>query len=252
MLATRYPIRTRHDVQIWRNLDWEGAFRLTALSGRIDPVAMRSFFKYTRQHGGVVFMSHATAAKVGGDFDGDNFQIMPVSRQHKPLAEIRNPNRDWSDLTPLVEQVRREGWGQEVTTPKVKRRLATHVAPERSEDVTGRNRPWLASAAIHQGGHRQAFLADADRHLDAQALDAEARQTTVQTLADAAQHPDQSLDAAVEIAQAHGFDAHAWLTGREPDLFALARAYNREQLARQALKNMDSDLGQIVYTISRV
>ncbi len=118
-------------------------------------------------------MSHATAAKVGGDFDGDNFQIMPVSRQHRPLAEIRNPNRDWSDLTPLVEQVRREGWGQEVTTPKVKRRLATHVAPERPEDVTDRNRPWLASAAIHQGGHRQQFLADLGQHLDAQALDAE-------------------------------------------------------------------------------
>jgi hypothetical protein len=252
VLATRYPIRTRHDVQIWRNLDWEGAFRLTVLGGRIDPVTMRSFFKYAQQHKGVVFMSHATAAKVGGDFDGDNFQIMPVSRQYRPLAEIRNPNRDWSDLTPLVDQVRCEGWGQEVTTAKVKRRLATHIAPERPEDVTDRNRPWLASAAIQQGGHRQAFLADVGRHLDAQALDAESRQAAVQAFADAAQHPNQSLDAAVEVAQAHGFDAHAWITQREPDLFDLARAYNREQLARQALKNMDSDLGQIVYTISRV
>jgi hypothetical protein len=252
VLATRYPIRTRHDVQIWRNLDWDSAFKLTALGNRIDPVTMRSFFKYAEQHKGVVFMSHATAAKVGGDFDGDNFQIMPVSRQYKTLAEIRNPNRDWSDLLPLVDQVRREGWGQEVTTAKVKRRLATHVAPERPEDVTDRNRPWLASAAIQQGGHRQQFLTVLGQHLDAPALDAKARQATVQTLADAAQHPDQSLDAAVEVAQAHGFDAHAWVSQRETDPFALARAYNREQIARQALKNMDSDLGQIVYTISRV
>ena len=113
------------------------------LKGKIDPLAMRSFFRYAERHKGVVFMSHATAAKVGGDFDGDNFQIMPISKEYRPLTEIRSPNRDWSDLTPLVEQVRREGWGQEVTTPKVKRRLATHVAPERPGDVTGRNRPWL-------------------------------------------------------------------------------------------------------------
>jgi hypothetical protein len=252
VLATRYPIRTRHDVQLWRNLDWDSAFKLTVLGGRIDPLTMRSFFKYAQQHKGVVFMSHATAAKVGGDFDGDNFQIMPVSKQHKPLAEIRNPNRDWSDLTPLVEQVHREGWSQEVTTAKVKRRLATHVAPERPEDVTDRNRPWLASAVIHQGGHRQQFLADLGQHLDAQVLDAESRQATVQALTEAVQHPDQSLDNAVELAQKHGFEAHAWVSRREGDLFPLARAYNCEQLARQALKNMDSDLGQIVYTISRV
>jgi hypothetical protein len=60
---------------------------------------------------------------------------MPVTR-YKPLDEIASPNHDWSDLAPLADQVRREGWGQEATTPKVKRRLATHVAPERPQDVT--------------------------------------------------------------------------------------------------------------------
>ena len=57
---------------------------------------------------------------------------------------------------------------------------------------------------------------------------------------------------AVEIAEAHGLDSHGWVARREPDLFGLARRYNREQAAHQALKNMDSYLGQIVYTISRV
>ena len=37
----------------------------------------------------------------GGDFDGDVFQLMPVTR-HKPLEEIGKPNRDWSDLVPLA------------------------------------------------------------------------------------------------------------------------------------------------------
>ncbi len=67
--------------------------------------------------------------------------------------------------------------------------------------------------------------------------------------------PDRSLDQAVEIAEAHGFDAHGWIAGRtgsEGDLFPLARRYNRAQAGRQALKNMDSYLGQIVYTVSRV
>ncbi len=35
VLATRYPIRTRHDVQIWRNLDWDSAFKLDR-PGRAD------------------------------------------------------------------------------------------------------------------------------------------------------------------------------------------------------------------------
>jgi hypothetical protein len=64
---------------------------------------------------------------------------MPVTH-YKPLDEIARPSREWSDLAPLADQVRREGWGQETTTPKVKRRLATYVAPERPQDVTEGNR----------------------------------------------------------------------------------------------------------------
>jgi hypothetical protein len=194
-------------------------------------------------------MSHATAKRVGGDFDGDVFQLMPVTR-YRPLDQIDRPNRDWSDLAPLADQVRREGWGQETTTPKVKRRLATHVAPERLQDVTEGNRKWLASAAIHQGGHREPFLVEWGHHLDAQHLGNKGE--IAQTLSEIAQDPTRSLDEAVEIAEVHGFDAYAWARNREGDLYALAKAYNREQVARQALKNMDSYLGQIVYTVARV
>ncbi|MGD8463016.1 MAG: winged helix-turn-helix domain-containing protein [Anaerolineae bacterium] len=260
VLATRYPIRTRHDVQIWNNVQsWKERKELgyhapnEAEHGRI-----LSFFLYARRHKGAVFMSHATAKRVGGDFDGDVFQLMPVTH-HKPLDQsqrhssgIDKPNRDWSDLAPLADQARREGWGQETTTPKVKRRLVTHVAPERSEDVTEGNRKWLASAAIQQGGHREEFLVALGHHLDAQELSPEEKQELTESLDTIAGAPDRSLDEAVEIAAAHGFDAHRWISDRERDLYALARAHNREQAARQALKNMDSYLGQIVYAVARV
>ncbi|MBN1139030.1 MAG: hypothetical protein JXM73_20765, partial [Anaerolineae bacterium] len=119
VLATRYPIRTKHDVQIWHNLDWH-AFQKLGLETGLDEREVSRFFRYAREHQGVAFMSHATAKRVGGDFDGDVFQLMPVT-PCKPLEEISRPNRDWSDLAPLVDQVRREGWGQGEITPKVKR-----------------------------------------------------------------------------------------------------------------------------------
>jgi hypothetical protein len=250
VMATRYPIRTRHDVQIWHNVDWQAVHRLGLQLG-LDERDLARFFRYAGKHKGAVFMSHATAKRVGGDFDGDVFQLMPVTR-HKPLTEIPRPNRDWSDLAPLADQVRREGWGQETTTPKVKRRLATHVAPERPEVVTDKNRRWLASAAIQQGGHRDEFLHDLAAHLDAQSLEPETREELAGTFGDISGDPARSLDQAVEIAGTHGFDAHGWIAQREGNLFNLARAYNREQNARQALKNLDSYLGQIVYTVARV
>ena len=254
VMATRYPIRTQHDVQIWRNVhSWKELEKLGFQAGSEEEQGrILSFFLYARKHKGAVFMSHATAKRVGGDFDGDVFQLMPVT-PYKPLAEIANPNRDWSDLAPLADQVRREGWGSQGTTPKVKRRLATHVAPERPEEVTAGNRKWLASAAIYQGGHRGQFLVELGHHLDSQSLSVEQREQIGRTLGEIAGDADRSLDEAVEIAEAHGFDAHAWMGQRaREDLFALARRYNRAQAGRQALKNMDTHLGQIVYTISRV
>jgi len=251
VLATRYPIRTRHDVQIWHNVrSWKELERLGfQVPSEAEQGRILSFFLYTRRHKGAVFMSHATAKRVGGDFDGDVFQLMPVT-SHKPLADIDKPNRNWSDLAPLVDQVRREGWGQDTTTPKVKRRLATHVAPESPQDVTEDNRKWLASAAIHQGGHREQFLVDLGHYLDEQDIDS--KQELARSLTKIAGDPTRSLDGAVEIAEDHSFDARVWITKRESDLYTLARTYNREQVARQAFKNMDSYLGQIVYTVARV
>jgi len=126
------------------------------------------------------------------------------------------------------------------------------VAPERPEEVTGDNARWLASAAIHQAGRRAEFLKDLGRHLDAQTLDPEQKGEVADALGAIAADPERSLDEAVEIAGAHGFDAHEWIGRRESDLFGLAQRYNRLQAGRQALKNMDSSLGQIVYTVSRV
>ncbi len=171
VLATRYPIRTRHDVQIWHNVrswqelekpgyTWPAEYRFRGgdrqdrqTASEAEQGRILSFFLYARRHKGAVFMSHATAKRVGGDSNGDVFQLMPGTR-YKPLDQIDKPNRDWSDLAPLADQVHREGWGQETTTPKVKRRLATHLAPERPQDVTEGNRKWLASAAIHHDHQR--------------------------------------------------------------------------------------------------
>ena len=241
-------------MQVWHNVRNVKELRAAGFQPADDAEAGRitSFFLYARKHKGVVFMSHPTAAKLGGDFDGDNFQVMPVSPEYKPLDQIEHPNRDWSDLTPLADQARREHWGQGVITTKVKRRLATHVAPERPEDVAGKKGLWLDSAAVHQGGHRREFLTDLAHHLDAQGLPPEQFAELRQTLVDTYRDPHRSLDEAVQIAAEHGFDAHGWVQGREPDLFGLARQYNREQLARQAVKNVDSELGEIVYAISRV
>lgn len=251
VLATRYPIRTRHDVQIWHNVrSWQDLEKLGfQTASEAEQGRILSFFLYARRHKGAVFMSHAAAKRVDGDFDGDVFQLMPWTR-YRPLDQIDRPNRDWSDLAPLADQVHRGGWGQETTTPKVKRRLATHVAPERPQDVTEGNRKWLASAAIHQGGHHEQLLVELGHHLDAQTLTNKVK--LAQTLSEIALDPIRSMDEAVEIAEAHGFDAHRWISSRERDLYGLARAYNREQAARQALKNVDSYLGQIVYTVARV
>ena len=230
VLATRYPIRTKHDVQIWRNLDWH-AFQKLGLETGLDEREVSRFFRYAREHEGVAFMSHATAKRVGGDFDGDVFQLMPVTA-HKPLNEIAKPNRDWSDLAPLVDQVGREGWGQGEITPKVKRRLATHVAPERAEEVTDENRRWLASAAIQQGGHRAEFLVQLGNHLDGQDLALDKKGDLAEALRAVAGDRERSLDETVEIADAHSFDAYSWVSSREGDLFDLARSYNRTQAAR--------------------
>ena len=153
---------------------------------------------------------------MGGDFDGDVFQVMPVT-PYKPLDEIKNPNHDWSDLAPLVDQVRREGWGEQGTTPKVKRRLATHVAPESPDKVTEKNRRWLASAAISQGGHRDRFLVELGHYLDTQSLEPEKKQELAAALSAIVRDRERSVDEAVDIAEAHGFDSHGWISDRESD-----------------------------------
>ena len=109
---------------------------------------------------------------------------------------------------------------------------------------------------MEHGGHREAFLIELGHHLDAQALSdkvelAQALRSAATAVSDIAHDPTHSLNEAVEIAEIHGFDSHGWVDRRESALLGLARRYNREQVARQALKNMDSYLRQIVYTVAR-
>ncbi|MGD2207338.1 MAG: hypothetical protein PVH17_11230, partial [Anaerolineae bacterium] len=60
VLATRYPIRTKHDVQIWRNVaNWKELQKLGfKASDETEAGRIVNFFLYARRHKGVVFMSH--------------------------------------------------------------------------------------------------------------------------------------------------------------------------------------------------
>ena len=67
-IAFRYPIRSWADVRLWRN------------------VRRRKH----RAHQGVVWMSHATAKLVAGDFDGDTYAFLPAKQFPAMTAEIRH------------------------------------------------------------------------------------------------------------------------------------------------------------------
>jgi hypothetical protein len=119
----------------------------------------RAFFGYARRHKGVAYLSHQTAKLVGGDFDGDTGQHIPIPRQYKPFEEIERPDRDFSNLYPIFQRMKEEGWGQVETTEKIKRRLATHWAPEDETELTEDNQLGLDGAVIEMSDHRQEFTA---------------------------------------------------------------------------------------------
>lgn len=67
IIAFRYPVRSWADVRLWKNVR-------------------------RREHKGyqeVVWMSHETAALVGGDFDGDYFNYLPANDYPAMTTEIR-------------------------------------------------------------------------------------------------------------------------------------------------------------------
>jgi len=68
VIAFRYPVRSWADVQLWRN------------------VRQRKH----RAHQGVVWMSHTTASRVAGDFDGDYFCFLPAKQFPAMTAQIRH------------------------------------------------------------------------------------------------------------------------------------------------------------------
>ena len=67
-IAFRYPARSWADLRLWRN------------------VRKREH----RAHHGVVWMSHATAKLVAGDFDGDIYAFLPAKQFSAMTAEIRH------------------------------------------------------------------------------------------------------------------------------------------------------------------
>lgn len=65
VLVTRYPLRAWVDLQAWQNVGGASGLR------------------------GVVEMNHRTAAMLGGDFDGDFFEVTPAEEYPNLAAEIR-------------------------------------------------------------------------------------------------------------------------------------------------------------------
>jgi len=91
VIATRYPVRSWADVRLWRN------------------VRRREH----KAHEGVVWMSHETAALVGGDFDGDYFNFLPARDYPAMTTEIRRWHK--TRTPPPVVKVKERlasGWDQ--------------------------------------------------------------------------------------------------------------------------------------------
>jgi len=86
VIAFRYPVRSWADVQLWHN------------------VRQR---KHAAHHG-VVWMSHETARRVAGDFDGDYFNFLPASQFPAMVAEIRHWRKTRQAPEVGVDKTRRE------------------------------------------------------------------------------------------------------------------------------------------------
>ena len=177
--------------------------------------AWRRFFRYAGKHKGAVFMSHATAKRVGGDFDGDVFQLMPVT-PHKPLAEIAQPQPRLVRPGAAGRPGAPRGLGRR-RRPRPRssaawRPTSPPSGPRRSPTRTASGWPRRPSSRAATGPSSCVTWATTWMR---KPLHAESREELAGTLADIAGDPARSLDEAVEIAEAHGFDAHAWIAQRE-------------------------------------
>jgi hypothetical protein len=99
VIGTRYPVRSWADLRLWHNVHY-----IVSLSN--DEPGLT-------QHTGIVWMNHATAMQVAGDFDGDYFLLTPAADCPHLTAEIQS----WRER-PVAEVV------------KVKERLASPLDGE--------------------------------------------------------------------------------------------------------------------------
>ncbi len=126
---------------------------------------LAAFWDYANEHDGCVFMSQRTAALVGGDFDGDQGQIVYVGDEHKSYSQLKDEVRSrkdlkkyHNDLHPLWRNAKDLKWfGIAEEHGKSKRRLSTHYAPENETGHNSENESYLAGAVIEMTGHRKEF-----------------------------------------------------------------------------------------------
>jgi len=76
---------------------YQAGLQLLELAGDKDT---RAFFGYARQHKGVAYLSHQTAALVGGDFDGDTGQHIPLPKPREGQSPYMNSLR--GTLVPIL------------------------------------------------------------------------------------------------------------------------------------------------------
>ena len=100
VIVFRYPIRVWADVQLWRN----AAYQDLSEGGR-------QLTRWARHYRGCVWMSHQTAARVGGDFDGDFYQVIPAA--------------DFPTITACIRRFHHRKEYQVPDIPKVKTRHAS-------------------------------------------------------------------------------------------------------------------------------
>jgi hypothetical protein len=100
VIVFRYPIRTWADVQLWRNVGSEVMARQTLGEGG------QALVRWARHYRGCVWMSHETAARLGGDFDGDFYQVAPAARFPIIAACIRRFNHRPEYHVPDIPKVK--------------------------------------------------------------------------------------------------------------------------------------------------
>jgi len=114
VIAFRYPVRSWADVKIWD----------------VD-------FSQHQEHTGVVWMNHATAAEVAGDFDGDYYCFLSAAQFPALANEVRRWHTERTPPEMVKSEARRASDWDELP----------RVAMEQTNNLIGLI-TWLTSAAV--------------------------------------------------------------------------------------------------------